>query len=249
MISKNWYDSITKMELNFESVKKVSLSRSVAEKIIGYIKEGYLKVGDKLPPERTLCEKFQVSRTSLREGIKALTHLGILESIPGSGVYVRTGFPRKVLQRRLEEFKINEATISNLIEFREGIESFIGELAAKRATGEEINELEKTIIKMEKKKEKGVSFAKEEAEFHKILARASHNDFFVKVLDSIVPSILRWVYARELVIDPDRAISLHKSILESIKKRDREETKKAIKTHFAHARELIKKITPEDQVK
>ena len=245
LIFKNWYDNITKMEINFESVKKVSLSHSVAEKIISYIKEGYLKVGDRLPPERELCEKFQVSRTSLREGIKSLAHLGILESIPGSGVYVRTGFPRKVLQRRLEEFKIDETTISNLIEFREGIESFIGELASERATKEEINELEKVVARMEKKREKGSSFAREEVEFHELLARASHNEFCLKVLESIVPFIVRWVYAREVVINPESVISLHRSIIESIKKRSAQEVRKSIEKHFAHTREVIKKIKSE----
>ena len=84
---------MTNMEVKFRAIKKVSLSQAVADKVLLFIKEGHLSVGDKLPPERELCQTFGVSRTSLREGISSLTHMGILETVRGSGVFVRRGSP------------------------------------------------------------------------------------------------------------------------------------------------------------
>ncbi|HIE43886.1 MAG TPA: FadR family transcriptional regulator, partial [Candidatus Omnitrophica bacterium] len=204
--------------------------------------KGYFKVGDKLPPERRLCEEFGVSRTALREGISSLVHLEVLETITGSGVYVRRGSPEAVLKQKLKSFQITKENISSLIDFREGLESFTGELVCRKATPEDIRNLEKLVNRMEKFKERGSSFAQEDVEFHKQLVLASHNEFVFMVLEAVIPFILRWVYARENVVNPEDVVLLHRRITERIKEGDSEGTRKAIKEHFQHTHSIVQKV-------
>lgn len=233
------------MHVKFGAVKKISLSQAVAEKILAYIKEGYLSVGDKLPPERKLCEEFGVSRTSLREGISSLSHLGILETVAGSGVYVRSSSPGAVLKNRLKSLRMNSKNIEDLVEFREGLESFIGELACRNASDEDILRLEKLIERMENSQKKGHSFSQEDAEFHKELAAASHNEFVNIIFASLQPFILRWVQARENMVDPNAVAALHRRIVEEIRNRRPEKTRLAVKEHFQHMRSIIRIVEDE----
>jgi GntR family transcriptional regulator, transcriptional repressor for pyruvate dehydrogenase complex len=239
-----WYDNITEMN-KFRPVKKMILSQLVAEEIIRYIKKGYFNVDDKLPPERELCERFNVSRTALREGIKSLVHMGILESIAGSGVYVKNGFPDQVIKKKIDSFRITDRNVYDLVELREGLESFVGEIVCSKGTDEELKNLEKLVANMEKLKQKGQSFAKEDVDFHKELAQAAHNKFLTGVIESIIPFIQQWVYAREEFISPVKVINLHKVIVKSLKEKNPEEVKKAIKKHFEYTRSIIQKAMKE----
>ena len=234
------------MKIRYGTLKKGSLSRAVAEKIIWYIREGYLNVGDKLPPERELCEKFGVSRTSLREGVKSLVHMEILESIGGSGVYVRSAFPEAVLKKKVKSFRINKEKIHILIEFREGLESFIGELACKRATRADIRKLERLVSRMEKLRACGKSFSQEDVRFHREFSLASHNEFVCMAVEPIIPLIYRWVYAREELINLEEAVALHRSIMERVKNKDIEGTREAVKKHFEHTRRILRQIEEEN---
>ena len=235
------------MPIKFSAVKKVSLSQAVTEKILNYIKEGYLSVGDKLPPERKLCEEFGVSRTSLREGISSLSHLGILETVAGSGVYVRNSSPGAVLKNRLKSLRMDKKNIEDLVEFREGLESFIGELACRNASEKDINRLEKLIERMEKSKKRGHSITQEDVEFHKELAAASHNEFVIIVFASLMPFILRWVQAREEVIDPNAVAGLHRRMVEEIRNRRPDKIRNAIKEHFQHMRSILRIVENEKE--
>jgi len=225
----------------FSKIKRVSLAQSVAEQIVSLIQEGYLSVGDRLPPERKLCEGFGVSRTALREGISSLTHTGVLESIGGSGVYVRNALPEAVLKRKMEAFRISERSVDDLVELREALESFTGELACKRATRENIKKLRDLADRMEKRARARQSLVLEDLEFHKQLALASHNKFVSLLLESIAPFIVRWIWAREELTNPEEVVALHHRIVGELENRDLEGVREAIKGHFQHTRTIIRK--------
>ena len=235
----NRYDN--NMQNMFSRIKRESLAQSVAKQIVSLIEEGYLSVGDRLPPERELCERFGVSRTALREGITSLTHIGILESIGGSGVYVRNALPEAVLKRKMEAFRISERSVDDLAELREALESFIGELACERATRENIKKLRDVVNRMEKRARAGESLVLEDLEFHKELALASHNEFVSVLLESIAPFIVRWIWAREELTSPEEVVALHHRITGELENRELEGVREAIKGHFRHTRMIIRK--------
>jgi DNA-binding FadR family transcriptional regulator len=227
------------MTARFGSIKKVSIPKAVADKILHSIQQGRFGVGDRLPPERKLCEELNVSRTSLREGISILIHLGILNSVPGSGIYVRSGHPAAVLKEKLKSLGMDKQNADDLIEFREKLEPIIAEMAIKNADKEDIDKLEKIVIQMEKLGEANKSFSQEDVNFHKNLARATHNEFFAIVFEAIVPFILRWVQAREPIIEKKKVISMHRQVLEEIKKGKKGDVRKALKDHFQHTRLIL----------
>ncbi len=224
---------------DFKPVKRQLLYRSVAEQVIRLIEEGHLKPGDRLPPERVLCEQLGVSRTSLREGLKALSLYGIIESRVGDGLYVKVGNPRAVIREGLKEVR---KTMHELVEAREAIELFIGRLAVERATPEEVKALRDILEKMEEKAQEGQSFAKEDAEFHMKLATCSHNQLLVVMMESILPFIMNWIYDREELIDPSEVVKLHTNIVEGIARRDLEGTETSLREHFRHMRRVIAEI-------
>lgn len=227
------------MEMKFSAVKKVSLSQAVAEKILRSIQQGHFNIGDKLPPERKLCETLGVSRTSLREGISSLAHLGILETVAGSGVYVRNGSPGAVLKKRLESLRLDKNNVQKLMEFREGLESFMVELACQNATPEDISRLEEHIAGMAGSEHQGDSLSQEDVDFHRELAAASHNEFVMLVFESITPYISRWVQARQEIVDPDEVLELHRGMIAGIKQGDIEAARKAVKEHFQHMLTIV----------
>lgn len=237
---------MTNMEVKFRAIKKVSLSQIVADKVLRFIKEGHLSVGDKLPPERELCQTFGVSRTSLREGICSLTHMGILETVRGSGVFVRRGSPGAVFQKKLEALHLSKKNILDLIEFREGLELFIGELACRNATTEDMAKLEQLIDRMEQSPEIKMSISAEDVEFHKELAAASHNEYVILVYESILPFVQNWVQAREEVIEPKVVATLHREIVKGIRWGSIKKVKAALDEHFDHMRWILQSISEEE---
>jgi len=236
---------MTKMGIQFESLKKQPLSRAVADQIIRLIREGRLNMGDRLPPERRLCEEFGVSRTSLREGISSLTRLGILESRVGSGLYVRNASPAAVLRNRLSEFRMDHRTLHDMVEFREGLETFIAELACEKAEPGDVRRLEQRIARMEKAEAKGDSLREEDIAFHRELTAAAHNELAGIVFEAIRPYIDRWVRAREGIVGPRAAASVHRRVVEAVKRGDREAVRSTMAGHFRHVRSLIRAVENE----
>ncbi len=241
-VSSNWYDCMTNMRVQFESLKKRSLSQAVADEILRQIRKGKLNVGDRLPPERRLCEDFAVSRTSLREGISSLTRLGILESRAGSGIYVRNASPAAVLKNRLMEFQVDQKTLHDMVEFREGLETFIAEMACEKADPEDVRRLERRIVRMERAEARKESLRKEDVAFHRELTDSAHNALAGIVFETISPYIDRWVRAREEIVGPRAAADIHRRILDAVKRGDREAVRSTMAGHFRHVRSLIRAV-------
>jgi GntR family transcriptional repressor for pyruvate dehydrogenase complex len=238
---------MTKMNNTFEYVKKQSLSRAVADQILLRIREGRFNIGDRLPPERRLCEEFGVSRTSLREGISSLVRLGILEPVAGSGIYVRRASPSAVLKTRLRELRIDRRALLDMAEFREGLESFIAGLACRKATPEDIRRLERRVARMERAEARGLSLREEDVAFHRELTAAAHNSLAELVFETIGPSIDRWVRTRESVVGPRPNVLVHREILDAVKRRDPEAARRTMAGHFSHVRSLIRAVESREE--
>jgi len=165
----------------------ITLAEQVARRILSLLEERHFKHYDRLPPERELCEKLKISRTPLRKGIRMLSALGILQSCRGSGVYVLTSHPSKVLMRSLQNLKIEKKVAFNLLEAKSRMEQIMGELALERAGKRDLNRLGKAVIQMEKCYKEGKSSTQPEIDSHIVLAQATHNEIFVGMTPSIVP--------------------------------------------------------------
>src|SRR5713226_5184178 len=123
-----------------EPIRRSRLYQGIVEQIEGLLEKGDLRAGDQLPPERQLAEQFQVSRASVREALRTLELLGIVETRAGGGTFVRRTSPDD-LARPLSNLIARGHTLADVIEVRGLIEPAIAASAAKRVTQEQLAEL------------------------------------------------------------------------------------------------------------
>lgn len=211
------------------------LSQSVADNILSMITiEKRFSVGDKLPNELDLSEELNVSRTTLREAIRILVALDILEIQRGKGTYVKENAFKK--QQDLEQLSNIKVNAKDLYEMRLIFEPEAAYYAALRATDSEI----KRILEFGKKVEKEISNHQDrtddEHSFHKAIAQATHNEFMNKLMPILYQAISKGVY---LSLQSDKAIedtiNDHRMIMEFLEQRNAEGTKNAMKIHIMHA--------------
>lgn len=166
--------------MSFQKIERKNNLKMIIEQIKEQIKNGELKVGDKLPPERKLAELFGVSRTSIREAIQALAFSGYLEVIQGKGAFVNDSALKYDEVSKLIT-KTSDFSLSDLMEVRIMMESEFAKLAAKRANKKDIKNIEKCFEEM--KTATNVStFVIEDLNFHIAIAEASHN----KLMNSLM---------------------------------------------------------------
>ena len=223
-------------------LNRTTLAGQVAKRILSLIEEGHFKPYDRLPPERELCEKLRISRTPLREGIRMLSALGILQSRRGSGVYVLTSHPSMVLMRGLQNLKIEKKVAFDLLEARSRMEQIMGELALERAGKRDLNRLEKAVIQMEKCYKEGKSSTQPEIDFRIALTQATHNEIFVVMTRSIVPFLA--VLSEHMEEGDGEEPSLfniqnHREIFECIARKDKEGLRRALQIHYEHLGKLL----------
>lgn len=211
------------------------LSQSVADNILSMITiEKRFSVGDKLPNELDLAEELNVSRTTLREAIRILVALDILEIQRGKGTYVKENAFKK--QQDLEQLSNIKVNSKDLYEMRLIFEPEAAYYAVLRATDSEI----KRIIEFGKKVEKEISNHQDrtddEHSFHKAIAQATHNEFMNKLMPILYQAISKGVY---LSLQSDKAIedtiNDHRMIMDFLEQRNAEGAKSAMKIHIMHA--------------
>ena len=223
--------------MNLELIKK-SENSELQNKIIYKIKEliNYknLEPGDKLPSERMMSEKFEVTRGSIREAIQLLEFYGLLKSIPQSGTFVANigviamnGMIDDILQLKGADFK-------SLVETRILLELKSVRLAAIRRTEDELEHIENTLNAFAEKVLKGEDAVQEDLLFHLAIANASGNSTLNTFMLKITPEIIT-NFEKYHVCDDDQAqkgIREHKDIYEAIKEQDPKKAKEKMKKHF-----------------
>ena len=125
--------------IDVELIKSTRIYEEIVRQIKSMITEGRLKSGDQLPPERDLAEKFLVSRTSVREALRALEPLGLVEIRPGEGTFVREVSIESLIQPLALVMVSQREAIGELFEARRLLEPMIAGLAASRATRDDLH--------------------------------------------------------------------------------------------------------------
>jgi DNA-binding FadR family transcriptional regulator len=166
----------------------------IAELIVEFIAEQQLKSGDRLPTEQEFAERFGVSRTIVRDAIKMLTPSGLIRSRRGSGIFVDEQEQQLPQISRLHLASPTAPEhVSDLFEFRCFQETQTARLAAQHITVAELRTIEHflSINKEAAKSEDRETFLRSDDEFHRSIAIASHNVFFVEAVTSVL-QLQRW---------------------------------------------------------
>ena len=227
--------------MKFREITPVRLYESVIEQVMNLIKNNKLKPGDKLPPERELAEKLSISRGSLREAFRVLESRGLIKSKPGGGRYIR-GI-RKNGHNSTENIilSLEKSSILELLEAREIFEIKIAEIAAQRATTEEIELIEKALNKINQKEElKDDKKTESDTEFHLAIAGASHNFVFVNII-TLHLNLLKETREKTWQIPGrrEKQYQEHQEILQAIKEHNSKKVGEAMLKHLRNIREIV----------
>lgn len=226
----------------FEPVQNKKVYQQVVDQIQAMILDGKLKRGDRLPPEREMAELFHVSRTSIREAIRSLDILGLVESRQGGGNYIRNDFSGNVLEPLSILFKLNEGSFQDILETRKILESESAALAAKRIDPRQRIELSRIMSELEKTDDEEERVALD-AEFHLKIVEASGN-YLVGTLYRAVSSIMKnFIFdASKLFIAKEKMGELldhHRAIHAAVVSGDANAASEAVRKHFDFIIEIL----------
>ncbi len=224
---------------DFEIIRRNKVYEGVARQIERLILKK-LHPGDKLPSERELAETLAVSRSSIRDAIRSLELMGMVEPRQGAGTMVREISSQSVANPLLNALKRREEMISELLDFRKILEPPLAARAATHASSDEISEMEDILGRQEQKLRDGEGTIGEDSEFHYAVAMASGNSVVLKVLD-ILMDLLRDTRERTLQVEgrPQKSLAGHRRILAAIKRHDAESAKAAMRRHIEDVEEMV----------
>ncbi len=224
------------------TIKKIKYHRvyeDVIEQIETLILEGNLSPGDVLPTERELAQAFGISRGTLREAFRILEREGLIEARPGGGRFLSKDLNKAEDKNRIME-NIERATIIELLEAREIFETGIVELAAKRATDQDILDIEIAFEKWGK-----IGFDDDDPQnpdqaFHLSIAKATHNVVLVNLIELHMDLLKRTLV--KTVNIPGRKAEVYEEhflIFQAVKERDPIKAKQALLDHLNKVKKNI----------
>ncbi len=214
------------------SVKKTRIYEDIVSQIRELIADGRLKSGDRLPSERELSEMFQVSRASVREAIRALESMGLIEIRSGEGTYIASSV-ETLLSPLASAILQQKDVLLEIFEARKIVEPEIAALAAERANPDEIVQLDAILKEQARQITEGGTGVEADTAFHSTLAQTAKNKILLRLNDAIVDS-LRETRERSLQTDgrPARSLAGHRKILEAIRMKDPAKAREAMLEHL-----------------
>jgi len=223
----------------YKVVRASRLYEQIVQQVEESIRKGAMKPGDQLPPERELAQQFGVSRTAVREAVKALREKGHVEAYPGRGTFITDGTSHAIRQSLDRMIRIGQPEGSGfLAEVREILEPEIASLAAVRADAQDIAAMREPIAVMDEARKDADAFIEADLDFHLALAEAAANPLILSLIDSIV-GLLREQRMRIFLVEggPERGQFHHKRILEAIEHHDPVGAREAMKAHLRQVRQ------------
>ncbi len=226
-----------------ESVYKLVRTSRLYEQIVQQIEEsicnGTLKSGDQLPAERELAQRFGVSRTAVREAVKALREKGLVEAYSGRGTFITDGTSQAVRHSLDLMVKIGQQDgASHLAELRAMLEPEIAAVAAGRVQDSDLVTMHEAVEVMDRSDKNPDAYIEADLDFHLALAEAAANPLILSLLDSIV-GLLREQRMRIFRVPggPERGQFHHKRILKAMERRDADAAREAMRAHLTQVRQ------------
>ena len=222
------------------------LYRQVVEKMSVLIDSGEYPVGSRLPPERELAERFNVSRPTIREAVIALEAKGRIAVKGGSGMYVSDAVAKKKIDSSVSPFELMEARVV--------VEGEVVALAASMITEEQLEALQGALADMGNENEEdelGADHA--DRKFHSIIAESTNNRVLSLIVDNLwtAQEDLHYIRVAHQTICRDNQFRLeeHNAIYEALANRDPRAARIAMRQHFTRVIDALHIATEEDAVK
>ena len=223
-----------------KSLRKESVVQSVINVLTDAIRSKELKPGDKIPPEPELAESLGVARSSVREAIKILTYLGVLESKRSEGTFVCDGYKESMIDPMVYGILLNQDSFENLMELREMTEAGMMRLAIEHHEDKELDELESILGEMKKalelKENRVDTFFEADNRFHDKIAEMGKNpmaDKINKVVRSLTHAVrYQTVSAMILSGKSDKLLDTHVQLFNAIRERDDTDLSEKVRSSY-----------------
>jgi len=218
-------------------IQRTNLPMAVAQKLLTSISKGNLKPGDKLPSEAQLCRRFGVSRTSIREGIKALAGINILTVYQGRGTFVNED-PQIMAHGDALKMILSSESLKKVYEVRFALDMGLAGLVASKADDDDLRALRAGIGKMEKALQSNPinsPLANEaDEDFHLAFCRAAHNKIIEKIYRPIITHVMvrTWKQIKGSREFGRMAVKGHREILNGIERREAKNIQEAVEKHL-----------------
>ncbi len=219
--------------MGFKEISKSSLAEKIILQMITMIKNRELQPGEKLPAERDLAQTLNVSRPSLREALRALSILGVVEIQQGNGAYIAEIGDDEVAQTIDLVLSLKDPLYIEVLECRKVVESGIVAMAIQKITDEQIEELDWLVAKLEANLEQSEEFIATDLAIHDFFIRVAANNLLEVFMNSIV-RLGKASRQRTTPLSgvPQMVVSQHKKILEAVKRRDSVAAVSAMEEHL-----------------
>lgn len=222
----------------FNRLEQERLSTSAAEQIKSLIATDEMSPGARLPGERELCERLGISRSSVREALRVLEVIGLVEIRPRSGTYVKDPTGDILYAPLLPWLTSHQETVRQIFELRQLIEPGAAYLAAQRADAEDVRAMHQTLVDMEAsiKRNDLVGAILADSQFHHWITRATRNDYLASFTNNLMHFLEEGRKASLRVPgQPRRALVGHRRIYEAIARRDANAARSAMEDHLRDA--------------
>jgi GntR family transcriptional repressor for pyruvate dehydrogenase complex len=218
-------------------IKRVRLYENAVEQIQSLILSKKYKPGDRLPTERSLAEQFNISRPSLREALRILDVLGLIEIKVGNGIYVKgvnfLPYIESVNLSISSRLQMERDSFIKLWEVRKILEVGMVDLSTRQITEPFLKSLWRCIEEMEKNISNQDAFISSGIRFHRLIAEAGQNEILILIWDTLANLIRRShdkIY--RTARSPRRSFLAHKGIYLALKKRNVQKAVEAMKQHM-----------------
>ena len=230
----------------FEKINKKLLGSQVEDELMNFILQEPIEIGQKIPNEFELAEKFGVGRSTVREAVKGLVSKGILEVRRGSGTYVISTSSLEDDPLGLSRFQDKYKLALELFEVRLMLEPEIASMACEYATEEEKQQLKELCDVVEQQYRDGENHIKKDIEFHTSIAKCSKNrvvEILIPVIHSAVVTFANLTH-RKLM---EETITTHREITNAILKGDSLGARCAMVMHLTYYRQMLMKLLEEQK--
>lgn len=237
--------NVTESDSLFGTFKKSAISEDIVESLLSLIRERELRPGDKLPAERELAAMMHVSRPSLREALRALAIMNVIEIRQGDGTYVTSLKPELLMSHLDFVFALSDSAFLELFQARKVLEPGIVAMAAERIDDAELIALEECVDRSLALVDDHHAFLEADMELHERIARAAKNSILAQFMASI--SQLGKVSRRRTVALPGvtrQSVQDHLAIVAALKERDPAAARAAMLHHLRNVeRELAHQVS------
>jgi GntR family transcriptional repressor for pyruvate dehydrogenase complex len=228
----------------FSPIKTTKVYEQVILQIKDMIDKGILKKGDKLPSERALVEQLQISRTSIREALRALEVIGLIDCRQGEGNYIKASFQDNLFEPLSIMFMLEESNQDDIWELRKIMEVEASGLAANKITDEQLQELKEITQRFMNCEDEDIN-VEIDKEFHYKIAECSGNILIFNILKTVSTLVDHFIVdARRLILVQEKnkkiLLDQHNSVYLAIEKHSSAAARQAMREHLDFAKLYIK---------